>query len=304
MFDRVTITYRGAKYEIGRGSGFYGVWTAGGPRSQPLERWPETPEGWTAAWTRFASIEAPGTIVPVGRNTPPVARAAPREGEEPGPFGESAAPAGEPGEPRCPRPGCPYARGQYTPASPVLSGKAARIVAAALLGAGVILGVAGLFPAVPRRLQPRPAGRPGHPARHLPGRLDRERRAHPARRRPPAARRAAQPGAERGHVRPVLRGRRHGHLRGGERRRRRGPRALPHRLARLRGGIGGRVPGPPGQRSGPAAQPAPSARWRGRADPRSVPSCCWCWPASGWPPRSPRRGTASRCARPPGRRSR
>ena len=74
MFDNVTITYRGATYEIGRGPGFYGVWTVGGPRSRPLERWPETPEGWTAAWTRFVSIEAPDTIVPVGRNTPPVAR--------------------------------------------------------------------------------------------------------------------------------------------------------------------------------------------------------------------------------------
>jgi len=121
VFDRVTITYRGAKYEIGRGSGFYGVWTAGGARSQPLERWPETPEGWTAAWSRFSNIEAPGTIVPVGRNTPPVTPTAPREGED---------------------------TGQYTPrVAPVLGGKAARIVAAALLGAGVILGVAGLFPA-------------------------------------------------------------------------------------------------------------------------------------------------------------
>ena len=71
MFDNVTITYRGATYEIGRGAGFYGVWTVGGPRSRPLERWPETPEGWTAAWTRFVTIEAPDTIVPVGRNTPP-----------------------------------------------------------------------------------------------------------------------------------------------------------------------------------------------------------------------------------------
>ena len=103
MFDNVTITYRGATYEIGRGSGFYGVWTVGGPRSRPLERWPETPEGWTAAWTRFVSIEAPDTIVPVDRNTPPVGAA--------------------------------------------LSGKASRIMAAALLGAGVILGIAGLFPA-------------------------------------------------------------------------------------------------------------------------------------------------------------
>jgi hypothetical protein len=150
VFDRVTITYRGAKYEIGRGSGFYGVWTAGGARSQPLERWPETPEGWTAAWSRFANIEAPGTIVPVGRNTPPVPPAAPREGEGTGPFGEAAAPAAEPGEttvtPAGSVPYTPY--GQYAPrVAPVLGGKAARIVAAALLGAGVILGVAGLFPA-------------------------------------------------------------------------------------------------------------------------------------------------------------
>jgi hypothetical protein len=103
VFDNVTITYRGATYEIGRGSGFYGVWTVGGPRSRPLERWPETPEGWTAAWTRFVSIEAPDTIVRVDRNTPPAGAA--------------------------------------------LSGKASRIMAAALLGAGVILGIAGLFPA-------------------------------------------------------------------------------------------------------------------------------------------------------------
>ena len=72
MFDKVTITYRGAKYEIGRGRDFYGIWMTGAPRSQPLEWWPETPEGWSAAWTRFASIEAPGAMVPVGRRTPPV----------------------------------------------------------------------------------------------------------------------------------------------------------------------------------------------------------------------------------------
>ncbi|HEY3648195.1 MAG TPA: hypothetical protein VGL33_09515 [Streptosporangiaceae bacterium] len=126
MFDNVTITYRGTTYEIGRGSGFYGVWTVGGPRSQPLDRWPETPEGWTAAWTRFVTIETPDTIVPVGRNTPPVGAGAVREGGEPGPFGDSA---------------------MLTPAGAALSGKATRIMAAALLGAGVILGIAGLFPA-------------------------------------------------------------------------------------------------------------------------------------------------------------
>ena len=150
MFDRVTVTYRGATYEIGRGLGFYGVWTAGGARSQPLDRWPETPEGWTAAWSRFVSIEAPGTIVPVGRNTPPVPPVTPREGDEPGPFGASTAPASETdGIVVTPAGAVPYTPyGQYTPrVTPVLGGKAASVVAAALLGAGVILGVAGLFPA-------------------------------------------------------------------------------------------------------------------------------------------------------------
>ena len=94
------ITYRGASYELGRGPGFYGVWAAGGPRSRPLERWPETPEGWSAAWTRFAGIEAPGTIVPVGRNTPPVGASALREAEEPGSFGENTASPGLDGHDR------------------------------------------------------------------------------------------------------------------------------------------------------------------------------------------------------------
>jgi hypothetical protein len=110
VFDRVIITYRGATYEIGRGWEFYGIWMTGAPRSQPLERWPETPEGWSAAWTRFTSIETPGTIVPVGKNTPPL---------------DSGA-------------------GQDSPGARSAAGR--RIAAAALLGAGVVLGIAGLFP--------------------------------------------------------------------------------------------------------------------------------------------------------------
>ncbi len=63
MSERVTISYRGAAYELGRGRGSYGIWQQGTPRTEPLERWPETPEGWNAAWTRFAGIETPGSIV-------------------------------------------------------------------------------------------------------------------------------------------------------------------------------------------------------------------------------------------------
>ena len=99
MREKVTISHRGARYEIGRGEHFYGIWAAGTPgsRAQPLEWWPDTREGWSAAWQRFAAIEAPGTIVPVSQR-------------------------------------------QAIPAA----GNA--IVAAALLAAGVVCGIAGLFP--------------------------------------------------------------------------------------------------------------------------------------------------------------
>lgn len=73
MRDNVTISHRGARYEIGRGQGFYGIWPAGAPQSQPIEWWPETPEGWHGAWSRFAGIEAAGKIVAVGQRTDPVA---------------------------------------------------------------------------------------------------------------------------------------------------------------------------------------------------------------------------------------
>jgi hypothetical protein len=108
--EDVTISYRGAGYEIGRGPSFYAIWAAGAPRSQPAEWWPETPQGWSAAWSRFTQIEAPGTIVAVGR---------------PG----SA--AGRPDAGRA--------------AGPVPGGSGRALIPAALLAAGVACGIAGLF---------------------------------------------------------------------------------------------------------------------------------------------------------------
>jgi hypothetical protein len=76
--ENVTILYRGARYEIGRGQGFYGIWLLGTPRSQPVERWPATSQGWDGAWSRFTGIEAPGTIVPAGQGPAPAASAGSR----------------------------------------------------------------------------------------------------------------------------------------------------------------------------------------------------------------------------------
>jgi hypothetical protein len=114
--EDVTISYRGASYEIGRGPRFYGIWAAGAPRSQPAQWWPETPDGWSAAWSRFTQIEAPGTIVAVGRP------------------GRPGAAVGQPS----------VAAGRPAVAVPGWSIRA--VIPAALLAAGVACGIAGLFP--------------------------------------------------------------------------------------------------------------------------------------------------------------
>jgi hypothetical protein len=111
VLDKVTIAYRGETYEIGRGRDYFGIWTVAGSRSQPLEWWPETQEGWSAAWTRFAVLEAPDGITSVGRT------------------------AARPGE-----------RTDAAWAPAIAARRGGAIAAALLLGVGVALGIAGLFP--------------------------------------------------------------------------------------------------------------------------------------------------------------
>jgi hypothetical protein len=107
--EDVTVSHRGAAYEIGRGRHFYGIWAAGTPRSQPLAWWPQTPEGWSGAWARFCELETPGTIVAV---SPPVV----------------SPPVVTP------------------PAARNGGGRNRALIAAGLAGAGVACGIAGLFP--------------------------------------------------------------------------------------------------------------------------------------------------------------
>jgi hypothetical protein len=110
--ENVSIAYRGANYAIGQGPQFYGIWHAAAPQSQPVEWWPLTPDGWSGAWSRFASIEVPGTIAPVTQQIL----------TQPG-----AAPAG--------------------PASVSATVTRSARIAAGFVGLGVVLGIAGLFPA-------------------------------------------------------------------------------------------------------------------------------------------------------------
>jgi hypothetical protein len=69
--ENVTISYRGNGYEIGRGEHFYGIWAVATPQPEPVEWWPDTPEGWSSAWSRFTSVETRGSITPVGQDAVP-----------------------------------------------------------------------------------------------------------------------------------------------------------------------------------------------------------------------------------------
>jgi hypothetical protein len=65
--EKAVISHRGEKYEIGRGKRFYGIWAVGEPSDAPVDRWPENRDGWQQAWARFAAMEEPGTIQAVAR---------------------------------------------------------------------------------------------------------------------------------------------------------------------------------------------------------------------------------------------
>jgi hypothetical protein len=61
--DNVAIWYRGANYQLGRWRQGYGIWPVAGQSEHPLEQWPETPQGWAGAWSRFTAVEHPAAIV-------------------------------------------------------------------------------------------------------------------------------------------------------------------------------------------------------------------------------------------------
>ena len=114
MPENETTLYRGQNFEIGHGPGFYGIWPAGAPRPPSIEWWPDTPEGWNGAWTRFTRLEGPAPAAPgapgalAGQDTP-------------GSAGRRLAAAAAGTSPRA-------------------------VIAASLLAAGVVCGIAGLFP--------------------------------------------------------------------------------------------------------------------------------------------------------------
>jgi hypothetical protein len=150
VHEEVIISHRGARYEIGRGAGCYGIWPAGGTHAQPLEWWPENPDGWQHAWSRFTDIEARRSIVPVSQQTaaadqlassyqlvtPADQQVTPAD-QQVTPRDQLVTPADQLATPADQRPGLAASRGRRSRRG---------IIAAALLAIGVVCGIAGLFP--------------------------------------------------------------------------------------------------------------------------------------------------------------
>jgi hypothetical protein len=129
--EKAIISHRGEKYEIGRGKRFYGIWAVGAPYDAPVDRWPETRDGWGQAWMRFAAIETPGTITTVPQQRAGLRSVLNfRRGAKAGPADPAAADGATPA-------------GQATSRR---RGGTALLVGEGLLVLGVVLGLAGLFP--------------------------------------------------------------------------------------------------------------------------------------------------------------
>ena len=122
MPDKAVISHRGEKYEIGRGKRFYGIWVVGAPYDAPVDRWPENRDGWQQAWARFAAMEDPGTIKPTTRERRGLRLRLGRRSDN---GGASDAPPAD---------------GRSRRGTALLLGEG-------LLVLGVVLGLAGLFPA-------------------------------------------------------------------------------------------------------------------------------------------------------------
>ncbi len=135
MPEKAIISHRGEKYEIGRGKRFYGIWAVGAPYDAPVDRWPETRDGWGQAWMRFAAIETPGTITDV-----PQQRAGLRSALN---FRRGASKAGT-ADPTAADTSGAAAAGE--PATRRRGGTAL-LVGEGLLVLGIVLSLAGLFPA-------------------------------------------------------------------------------------------------------------------------------------------------------------
>src|SRR4029077_8572048 len=121
----------------GGGKRVYGSWGVGAPYDAPVDRWPENRDGWQQAWARFATIEEAGTISAVTRERKGLQSRLGWRKAGPSAAGDGAAGEGATGDGAT---GDKAARARSRRGSGLLAGEG-------LLVLGVVLGLAGLFPA-------------------------------------------------------------------------------------------------------------------------------------------------------------
>jgi uncharacterized membrane protein YeaQ/YmgE (transglycosylase-associated protein family) len=74
--DPIQLSHSGARYLLGWGEGFFGIWDRSRP-GPPAERFPRTDDGWAQAWTRYRSLEPNPIEVGLAGGGPPPAGGAP-----------------------------------------------------------------------------------------------------------------------------------------------------------------------------------------------------------------------------------
>jgi hypothetical protein len=60
--EALQYSHSGARYLLGYGEAFFGIWDRSDP-DRPVERFPRTPEGWDRVWRRFVELEPTPTEV-------------------------------------------------------------------------------------------------------------------------------------------------------------------------------------------------------------------------------------------------
>jgi uncharacterized membrane protein YeaQ/YmgE (transglycosylase-associated protein family) len=84
--EALQFTHSGARYLLGYGRDFFGIWDRQGGHG-PVSRYPRTDEGWRSAWLSFSAWEPQSAEVGIGAASPRLSTASPQ-----GAWGPAAPP--------------------------------------------------------------------------------------------------------------------------------------------------------------------------------------------------------------------
>jgi hypothetical protein len=148
VHEGVTISYRGRIHAVGSGPGYYGIWLASAPLPHPVEWWPQTPQGWHDAWSRFTALEPIDAIVAVGEagqdSTGQDSTGQDSTGQDS--TAQDSTAQGSTVERWWPADDVPSSIATTTAATKPVVGRSRQLIAPILIAAGILFGIVGLFP--------------------------------------------------------------------------------------------------------------------------------------------------------------